>query len=573
MGFNILLGLSVIVCLVGIFFRFTIWFSHGIQTSKPPTSPGARISAALQGVLGTLFSPKIVPLVKSFFVDLLFQKRIFEKSSLRWTAHTLIFFGFMLLFFIHALSPVLSDSFFADYQPTLNPFLFLRNVFGLMVLVGLGLATFRRFTLKDRRLKSYPSDWAAIAFVAAIILSGMLLEGAKISSYSYYQGMIEEYASLDEEEEKSLEAYWVAENGLISPHLNSAPSPELVAQGMEVHSDSCMDCHASNKGAFVSMAVKPIVSPFAGILGDGGAVTFFKYLHIIACFGFLAWLPFSKMFHILAAPVSLIIKGVTGDEISSPVNSFTRQMVGLSACTHCGSCSVECSSSMFYEHFDNDFILPSEKVQYLKLFAANKVTDPATIKRMQQGLYVCTSCDRCTTICPSGINLKELFVSARYALLADGQPETTMLSHFSFPLALAQNFVDDHLKALRKVTDLFKESFRSLSDFSGPLTLASSKETDNETFKGCYSCQRCTNICPVVRSYDDPVDALGMLPHQIMYSLGIGNRELAMGAQMIWSCSTCYLCQEHCPNEVELTDIFYSLKNGAINKIDAGANS
>jgi len=573
MGFNILLGLSVIVCLVGIFIRLSIWFTHGIKHVEQPASPVSRIGAAFKGLLGTLFSSRLVLLVKSFFVDLLFQKRIFDKSYLRWTAHTLIFVGFMLLFLLHALSPVVSDSLFTDYQPTLNPFLLLRNVLGVMVLAGLGLAIYRRFTLKTKRLKSYPSDWAAIAFVAAIILSGMLLEGTKISSYSYYQGMIEEYASLDEEEEKALEAYWVAENGLISPHLTEAPPPELIAHGKEVNSDSCMDCHASNKAAFASMAIKPFVSPFSAIFGDGGSVTLFYYLHIIACFGFLAWLPFSKMFHILAAPVSLIIKSVTGDEIKDPVNSLNRQMVGLSACTHCGSCSIECSSSMFYEHFDNDFILPSEKIQYLKNFAANKETDSAIVKKMQQGLYVCTSCDRCTTICPSGINLKEIFVSARYALLADGQPETTMLSHFSFPLALAQNFVDDHLKALKKVTGLFKENFRSLTDFSAPLTLEKVESTDNETFKGCYSCQRCTNICPVVRSYDDPVENLGMLPHQIMYSLGIGNRELAMGAQMIWSCSTCYLCQEHCPNEVELTDIFYSLKNDAINKIDAGANS
>jgi heterodisulfide reductase subunit C len=64
-----------------------------------------------------------------------------------------------------------------------------------------------------------------------------------------------------------------------------------------------------------------------------------------------------------------------------------------------------------------------------------------------------------------------------------------------------------------------------------------------------------------------------MLPHQLIYSLGIGNTELAMGARMIWSCSTCYLCQEHCPNQVELTDIFYNLKNGALKKIDTGAHS
>jgi heterodisulfide reductase subunit C len=148
-----------------------------------------------------------------------------------------------------------------------------------------------------------------------------------------------------------------------------------------------------------------------------------------------------------------------------------------------------------------------------------------------------------------------------------------MLSHFSFPLALAQNFVDDHIKALKKVTDLFKKNFQHLSDLASPITLGKTTGVGNNSYKGCYSCQRCTNICPVVRSYDNPVEALGMLPHQIIFSLGIGNVDLAMGSQMIWSCSTCYLCQEHCPNQVELCDIFYNLKNSAINKIEAGASA
>jgi heterodisulfide reductase subunit C/nitrate reductase gamma subunit len=573
MTFNILLSVSIIVCLIGLFVRFFAWFSLGLQTSTPTVSTGGRIGAALQGLFGTLFSSRIFTLIKSFFIDLLLQKRIFDKSLLRWSAHSLIFFGFMLLFLMHALSPIVSEKIFADYQPTLNPFFFLRDMFGVMVLVGLGLAVYRRFSQKAQRLKTYPSDWTAITFVAVIILSGMLLGGAKISSYSIFESMVEDYTALDEEEVQALEAYWVEENGLISPHLSGTSSAELLAAGKEISADNCMDCHASNRSAFASMAATKVTRPFSAILGDQSSVSLFYYLHIIACLAFLAWLPFSKMFHILAAPASLFIKRISGDELKNPINSLNRQMVGLSACTHCGSCSVECSSSMFYEYFDNDFILPSEKVQYLKKFAAGKETNPAIVKRMQQGLYVCTSCDRCTTVCPSGINLKELFVTARYSLLEKGAPETTMLSHFSFPLALAQNFVDDHLKALKKVTDLFKKTFPGLSDLSTPLSLTSSKTITNTSFKGCYSCQRCTNICPVVKSYDNPLETLGMLPHQIMYSLGIGNTELAMGSQMIWSCSTCYLCQEHCPNDVQLTDIFYSLKNGAINTIEAGANS
>ena len=277
-----------------------------------------------------------------------------------------------------------------------------------------------------------------------------------------YQNMVDEYGAVDEEESKALEAFWVEENGLVSPNAAKPFDAELIAQGREVNGDSCIECHASNRSAFASFAMAKISRLISSVIGDSTAVTMFWYLHILACLSFLAWLPFSKMFHILAAPVSLIIKRVTGDTLNEPANILNSQMIGLSACTHCGTCSIECSSGMFYETFQNDFILPSEKVQYLKKFAANKEHDPEIIKRMQQGLYICTSCDRCTTVCPSGINLKELLSAQDTACLSTGVPETTMLSHFSFPLALAQNFVDDHMKALEKVTDLFKKSFQHL---------------------------------------------------------------------------------------------------------------
>ena len=573
MDYNTLLGLSVIVCVIGLAIRLSIWFSQGIRLSTSRISVVRRIGAALQEVAGVLFSPKITLVIKSFFVDLLFQKRIFDKNVLRWTAHTLIFVGFILLFLIHALDSVVSEKIFSDYQSTLNPFLFLRNLFGIMVLAGVAIAVYRRISLKPKRLKTYPSDWAALIFVGIIIFSGMLLEGSKITSYTIFQDMVEEYGAFSDEEVTALETYWAKENGLISPNVVKPFDSVLVARGIEANESSCIECHASNRNAFASFAVAKITQPFSAMLGDSAAVTMFWYLHILACLGFLAWLPFSKMFHILSAPISLIIKRITGDEVKEPANVLNHQMVGLSACTHCGSCSLECSASMFYETFGNDFILPSEKIQYLKNFAAGKENDPAIKKRMQQGLYVCTSCDRCTTVCPSGINLKEIFISARYSLLEDGAPETTMLSHFSFPLALAQNYVDDHLKALKKVTTIFAEKFQHLTDIASPITLDKALQSGNNSFRGCYSCQRCTNVCPVVRSYENPIEALGMLPHQIIFSLGIGKEELAMGAQMIWSCSTCYLCQEHCPNQVELTDIFYNLKNGALNKIEAGAIS
>lgn len=570
-----LLVLSAVVCLVGIVLKLSTWFSQGMRPGEgQPPSVAARIGAALKGMVAALCGPKIVAICQSLVLDLLLQKRVLDKNFLRWLAHTLIFTGFILLLVMHALHGLLSDLLFDNYQSTLNPFLLLRNIFGLMVLAGVAIAVYRRLSLRPQRLRSTTGDWAALIFIGVIMISGVLLEGAKMASYSTYQRMVEEYGSLsDDQESKALEAYWVAENGLLSPNFATTPPAEVVAAGRELNEGTCSECHVSNRYAIAGFAASKTAPILFAVLGDAGAVKAFTSLHLLACFAFLAWLPFSKMFHIIAAPLSLMAKRVTADHITDPANILTRQMLGLSACTHCGTCSLECSSGMFYESFQNDFILPSEKVQYLKKIAAGKETDPKVLRRMQQGLYVCTSCDRCTTVCPSGINLKELFVSARYSLLAQGTPEPALMSHFSFPLALAQNFVDDHLKALKKVTDLFKKSFRHLADLSLPITLGKEATLGNNSYRGCYSCQRCTNICPVVRSYDNPSETLGLLPHQIIYSLGIGNTEVALGAQMLWSCSTCYLCQEHCPNQVELCDIFYTLKNRALNTIEGGAKA
>jgi len=570
---NILFGITIVVFLIGLFLKLSSWFTKGIQSPGESISSSDRFSAAIRGVTSTLFSGKIFQVITTFFTDVLFQKRLLDKNILRWIAHTLIFFGFIPLLLMHGLGNGVSEFFFDnDYEnfAAFQPYLSLRNLFALMVLTGVAIAVYRRLTDKPQRVKSYASDWAALAFVGMIIFTGVLLESSKIASYDSFQSMVEEYGDVaDDEEMRALESYWAAEHGLVSPNLSKPLDSELIEQGREISGNSCIECHAPTSGAFVSFNLAKIIGPLVGA-GAG----FFFYLHILTWVAFLIWLPFSKMFHVIAVPISLLINGVMGFKKPAEIkaNNINRQMVGLSACTHCGSCSELCSSLMFYESFQNDFILPSEKVQFLKKIAAGDEVDEKTLKHLQKGLYVCTSCDRCSTVCPSGINLRELFITARYNLLARGIPETSILSHFSFPLTLAQNFIDDHLKALKKLEQLFKESFRKLSDLSS-ITLAKPAEIANNSYQGCYSCQRCTNICPVVRLYDNPEEELDMLPHQIIFSLGIGNKEIATGSRMIWSCSTCYLCQEHCPNQVELTDIFYSLKNSAISKIEAGGNA
>jgi len=568
---KLLVGLTLLVFLAGISYRIYGWVTQTVLAADKG-QPSPRFGAAVKGTFGTIFSGDLVTLIKTFFTDVLFQKRLLSKSALRWIAHSLIFFGFIALLLMHGLGTAVSEFFFSDYMSTVQPYLSLRNIFGLMVLIGLGIAVYRRLSDKPQRVKSYPSDWVAIALVGSIILSGMILESSKISSHSVFTEMAEDYGDLTEPEEVlPVETYWAAEHGLVSPNVAKPFDPELVEEGREIAADTCMECHAPASSAFVSYSLASVVGPVAAGLGDEGVVNALFYLHIILCLGLLAYLPFSKMFHVVATPTSLLINGVLGfkEPGAEPANVLNRRMVGLSACTHCGSCSELCSALMFYESFQNDFILPSEKVQILKSVAAGKTVDQSTLTNLQKGLYICTSCDRCSEVCPSGINLRDLFISSRYSLLDQGIPETSMLSHFSFPLSLTRNFIEDHKNALKKLETIFKDSFTRLKDLT-TITVSDPAMVGTDSYQSCYSCQRCTNICPVVRLYEDPEEELDMLPHQIIFSLGIGNKEIAMGSQMIWSCSTCYLCQEHCPNKVELTDIFYHLKNAAIKQIEGG---
>jgi heterodisulfide reductase subunit C len=48
-----------------------------------------------------------------------------------------------------------------------------------------------------------------------------------------------------------------------------------------------------------------------------------------------------------------------------------------------------------------------------------------------------------------------------------------------------------------------------------------------------------------------------------MCCLGLGLTRMAGNARMIWDCLTCYQCQENCPQQVEVCDLLYGLKNFA----------
>ncbi|MGD9314327.1 MAG: hypothetical protein PVI96_15520, partial [Desulfobacterales bacterium] len=339
--FDYLFYSALVVFILGSIYKIATWFTRKIGILGEDITTAQRLQSAFRGIAGIIFSLKILTLLEAVVLDVLLQRRILKESVSRWLAHMLIFYGFMLLLLMHALESVISETIFEEYYSTVNPFFFLRDFFGAMVIAGVILAAVRRYFAKPRRMRSGGMDHYAIMIVAAIMLSGIALVGLKITSHGEFIRMVEDYAGLDDEDEiEALETLWVKEYGIISPTLKAPFDPELLEAGREVHESSCLDCHAPAPYAFTGFAAARLIKPAALWLDEQGGVTLLWYVHIIACFIGLAYLPFSKMFHIFATPISLIANRVMDPDKSLPANVVTRQIMELDACTHCGSCSL-----------------------------------------------------------------------------------------------------------------------------------------------------------------------------------------------------------------------------------------
>ncbi|MDH3955800.1 MAG: hypothetical protein OET81_03850, partial [Desulfobacteraceae bacterium] len=341
MVFNVLLYISLGIFILGLIYKVYTWCSMKIGISAQDYTPSQRFSAAVKGTVGVVFSSKILLFIKAFILDVLLQKRILKESFSRWIMHMLLYGGFMLLLLMHALEKFVSAKLFSDYYSTVNPFMFLRDFFGFMVVVGIGIAIFRRFIMKVPRLKTSGMDVYAIFIVVVIIFSGILLEGVKITSHTAFQGMVMDYAGLDEdgdaEEIEALESYWVEKFDVVSPNVQGPFEEEILEQGMESHEANCAECHSPPGWAFTGYAVAKTIKPMALTLDNADAANILWYIHFLACFIGLAYLPFSKMFHIISTPVSLLANAVMEKETADPANIVTRQAMELDACTHCGT--------------------------------------------------------------------------------------------------------------------------------------------------------------------------------------------------------------------------------------------
>ncbi|MFX1294354.1 MAG: 4Fe-4S dicluster domain-containing protein [Promethearchaeota archaeon] len=79
----------------------------------------------------------------------------------------------------------------------------------------------------------------------------------------------------------------------------------------------------------------------------------------------------------------------------------------------------------------------------------------------------------------------------------------------------------------------------------------------------CYQCNHCTTDCPMSTIIGSDI----YNPRKLILHSFLGMKNNIIGKKenpALWTCTTCDLCNEVCPNDIELVEVFYLLRNMSV---------
>jgi len=253
------------------------------------------------------------------------------------------------------------------------------DIFGVLFILGILLALFRRYVIRPDRLNIILDD-AVILFVLLIIgITGFLLEGTRIA----------------------------------------ATNPQWANWS-------------------------PVGYMIAGWFTESQAITAHRILwwvHMVMSMIGIAYVPYSKLFHVLMSPANMYFKSLKPrGELStidietaetfgvSDISEFTwKQLLDLDACTHCGRCQDQCpaynsekplSPKKLILDLNNHLTIRGNEL--IKAKKTETEPDPVPIAGTavaEDEIWACTTCMACQEHCPVDIEHVQKIVDLRRALV------------------------------------------------------------------------------------------------------------------------------------------------------------
>jgi Fe-S oxidoreductase/nitrate reductase gamma subunit len=308
--------------------------------------------------------------------------------------HLLIFWGFVILLLAAAIDAL---THFTNRHIIGTPYLWfslIADIGGLLVLVGIIMAAYRRYILKPERLPTVLDDGIGMALLAAILITGYMVEGLR-----------------------------------------------QAATELTLHPDWAV----WSPGGFVFAKV------FAGLSQDSLLFwhRFLWWFHAVLTFGSFIYiaLVFSKLQHVFVSPLNIFFRFLGPVGVPAPIDietmdesdtlgvreikDFTwKQLLDLDSCTNCGRCQDACPAWA-----TDKPLSPRKFVQDLKvhmLEAANQSDNGPTLvgeAPNEDEIWACTTCAACQEVCPVYVEhiVKIIDLRRNLVLEQNKMPETAQL--------------------------------------------------------------------------------------------------------------------------------------------------
>ncbi|HBX42958.1 MAG TPA: iron-sulfur-binding reductase [Deltaproteobacteria bacterium] len=317
------------------------------------------------------------------------QQKVLERK-IGGLMHLAIYSAFIVLFVATCLVAVEYDLGIRILDgPFYIAFKLFANTFGLLLLAGVFVALVRRAVFRPKGLTADGDDHLQLLLIGAVGATGFLVEAVRIAATRPAAAPVS-YVS-----------------NAIAPFFEGTPLDHLLSlhQGL-------------------------------------------WWTHLLLAFGFLASIPFSKMFHLGAGPVTIFLRTSRPKGALQPVPNIEeeekpgvvdvedfswKQLLSSDACTRCGRCQDECPAFAAEMALSpRDVVLKTREQMSRDLFfrlvpsAADldKKTGKAVTPAFTSGvlipdeIWACTTCRACMQACPVLIEHIDMIVDVRRGYVA-----------------------------------------------------------------------------------------------------------------------------------------------------------
>ena len=332
-----------------------------------------------------------------------FTKVFFQRCTLKnervWTGlmHVFIFYGalsFDTFTLNHTLEGFIPNFYLFGQTGFGLVFSFLIDLFAILVMVGIGFLAFRRFVIRPPAYETSRLDSAIIyLLITTATLSFLYFESFAIAHHPATQR-------------------WAFLGGWLSSLIQKANlSPALIAQHFKIS----------------------------------------WWVHLIVVYGFIAYVPHSKYFHMFAGPVNVFFRNdqamgalphldIEHSEVfgvSQAIDFTWKDLLDAFACVECGRCQDACPAYATEKALSPKMIIynlrrhlltnKKEIIQHSREALPSLMTECFTADE----IWSCTTCGACLHVCPVEIEHIPKLVGLRQGeVLMEGRFPAELNSFF-----------------------------------------------------------------------------------------------------------------------------------------------